>query len=54
MTAPVISATVSPRVRSAIRKAAELGLGYTARENKLERGLRFGLGQARSGRGLGD
>ncbi len=36
------------------QEAAELGLGYTARENKLERGLRFGLGQARSGRGLGD
>ena len=36
------------------QEAAELGLGDTSRENKLERGLRFGLGQARSGRGLGD
>ena len=47
-TAPVISATVSPRARSAIRKPPSWAGVTLSRENQLEGGLRLGLGQARS------
>ena len=53
-TAPVISATVSPRARSAIRSPPSWAGVTTSRENNIERGPSFDLGQARPGRDLGD